>query len=45
VVSRYLFQFSIFFINSAARLLLVWFFLLGAGLALRRASRARDVAG
>jgi TRAP-type C4-dicarboxylate transport system permease small subunit len=36
VVSRYLFQFSIFFINSAARLLLVWFFLLGAGLALRQ---------
>jgi TRAP-type transport system small permease protein len=36
VVSRYLFDFSIFFINSAARFLLVCFFLLGAGLALRQ---------
>jgi TRAP-type C4-dicarboxylate transport system permease small subunit len=36
VASRFLFQFSIFFINSAARFLLVWFFLLGAGLALRQ---------
>jgi len=36
VVSRYLFGFSIFFISSAARFLLVWFFLLGAGLALRQ---------
>lgn len=35
VVSRYLFSFSIFFVNSGARLLLVWFFLLGAGVALR----------
>ena len=36
VASRYLFGFSIFFISSAARFLLVWFFLLGAGLALRQ---------
>jgi C4-dicarboxylate transporter DctQ subunit len=35
VISRYLFSFSIFFVNAAARLLLVWFFLMGAGLALR----------
>ncbi|HEX9277661.1 MAG TPA: TRAP transporter small permease [Casimicrobiaceae bacterium] len=35
VVSRYVFSFSIFFVNAAARLLLVWFFLLGAGIALR----------
>ena len=35
VISRYVFDFSIFFINAAARFLLVWFFLLGAGLALR----------
>lgn len=35
VVSRYVFNFSIFLVNSAARFLLVWFFLLGAGLALR----------
>ena len=35
VISRYVFHFSIFFINAAARFLLVWFFLLGAGLALR----------
>ncbi len=35
VISRYVFSFSIFFVNSAARLLLVWFFLMGAGLALR----------
>jgi TRAP-type C4-dicarboxylate transport system permease small subunit len=38
VVSRYLFDFSIFFINGAAQFLLVWFFLLGAGLALREGS-------
>lgn len=36
VLSRYVFNFSIFFINAAARMLLVWFFMLGAGLALRR---------
>lgn len=36
VTSRYLFDFSIAFANAAARMLLVWFFLLGAGLALRR---------
>lgn len=35
VFSRYVFNFSIFFVNAAARLLLVWFFLLGAGVALR----------
>jgi TRAP-type C4-dicarboxylate transport system permease small subunit len=35
VLSRYLLNFSIYFVNAAARLLLVWFFLLGAGLALR----------
>lgn len=35
VVSRYVLSFSIFFVNSGARLLLVWFFLLGAGVALR----------
>ncbi|MFO1306289.1 MAG: TRAP transporter small permease [Burkholderiales bacterium] len=35
VVSRYLLSFSIFFVNAGARLLLVWFFLLGAGIALR----------
>lgn len=35
VVSRYVFGASIFFVNSGARLLLVWFFLLGAGVALR----------
>lgn len=35
VLSRYTLNFSIFFINSAARFLLVWFFLLGAGLGLR----------
>ena len=36
VVSRYVFSFSISFVNAFARLLLVWFFLLGAGIALRR---------
>jgi TRAP-type C4-dicarboxylate transport system permease small subunit len=35
VVSRYLLSFSIFFVNAGARLLLVWFFLIGAGVALR----------
>ena len=35
VVSRYLFSFSISFVNAAARLLLVWFFMLGAGIAMR----------
>ena len=35
VVSRYLFDFSIAFVNAAARLLLVWFFMLGAGIAMR----------
>lgn len=35
VVSRYVFNFSIFYVDGAARLLLLWFFLLGAGLALR----------
>lgn len=36
VVSRYVFSFSISFVNALARMLLVWFFLLGAGIALRR---------
>ena len=36
VISRYVFSFSISFVNALARLLLVWFFLLGAGVALRR---------
>jgi TRAP-type C4-dicarboxylate transport system permease small subunit len=35
VISRYVFSFSIFVVNAAARLLLVWFFMLGAGVALR----------
>jgi TRAP-type C4-dicarboxylate transport system permease small subunit len=35
VASRYFLDFSIFFINGAAQFLLVWFFLLGAGPALR----------
>ncbi len=35
VISRYGFSHSIFFVNAGARLLLVWFFLLGAGVALR----------
>ena len=35
VISRYVFSFSIYFVNAAARLLLVWFFMLGAGIALR----------
>ena len=35
VVSRYVFSFSISFVNAAARLLLVWFFMLGAGIAMR----------
>jgi TRAP-type C4-dicarboxylate transport system permease small subunit len=36
VISRFVFSFSISFVNAVARLLLVWFFLLGAGIALRR---------
>ena len=35
VISRYFFDFSISFVNAAAKILLVWFFLLGAGIALR----------
>lgn len=35
VISRYIFNFSIFLVNSASGFLLVWFFMLGAGLALR----------
>jgi TRAP-type C4-dicarboxylate transport system permease small subunit len=35
VFSRYVLSFSIFFVNAGARLLLVWFFLIGAGIALR----------
>jgi TRAP-type transport system small permease protein len=36
VISRYVFNFSISFVNAAAKFLLVWFFLLGAGIALRQ---------
>jgi TRAP-type transport system small permease protein len=36
VASRYIFNFSFFAINSVVTFLLVWFFLLGAGLALRQ---------
>jgi len=35
VFTRYVFDFSLFFVDASARLLLVWFFLLGAGIALR----------
>lgn len=35
VFSRYVLDFSIYQINALARLLLVWFFMLGMGLALR----------
>ena len=35
VILRYVFSFSISFVNAAARLLLVWFFMLGAGIAMR----------
>jgi TRAP-type C4-dicarboxylate transport system permease small subunit len=35
VLSRYVFDFSMYFVNAAARLLLVWFFMVGAGIALR----------
>ena len=35
VLSRFVFNFSIYFVNAAARFLLVWFFLVGAGVALR----------
>jgi TRAP-type C4-dicarboxylate transport system permease small subunit len=35
VLSRKFLSFSLFFVNPGARLLLVWFFLLGAGVALR----------
>lgn len=36
VVSRYVFDASSFFVSAAARFLLFWFFMLGAGLALRK---------
>jgi TRAP-type C4-dicarboxylate transport system permease small subunit len=36
VISRFVFSFSISFVNAAARMMLVWFFLLGGGIALRR---------
>lgn len=36
VISRFLLNFSIYFTNAMARYLLVWFFVLGAGPALRR---------
>lgn len=35
VASRFFFGFSTFFISGASRFLLLWFFLLGAGIALR----------
>jgi TRAP-type C4-dicarboxylate transport system permease small subunit len=35
VLTRYVFNFSLFFVDASARFLLVWFFLLGAGIALR----------
>ena len=35
VITRYALNFSLFFVDASARLLLVWFFLLGAGIALR----------
>jgi TRAP-type C4-dicarboxylate transport system permease small subunit len=35
VVTRYLLDFSLFWVDASARFLLVWFFLLGAGIALR----------
>jgi len=38
VFSRYLFSFSIFFVNAGAGMLVPWFFFLGAGLALRDGS-------
>lgn len=36
VLLRYVFSYSIFFANPLSKLLLVWFFLLGAGIALRQ---------
>lgn len=36
VVLRYAFSYSVFFANPLSKLLLVWFFLLGAGIALRQ---------
>ncbi|WP_181833307.1 TRAP transporter small permease [Bosea caraganae] len=38
VVSRYVFGSSSFFVSAGAKFLLLWFFLLGAGLALRQGS-------
>jgi len=35
VASRYVFGFSIYITNALSRLLLVWFFMLGAGIAMR----------
>lgn len=35
VVTRYLLDLSLFWVDASARFLLVWFFLLGAGIALR----------
>jgi TRAP-type C4-dicarboxylate transport system permease small subunit len=35
VASRYLFGFSTYFVNASARFLILWFFLLGGGIALR----------
>lgn len=35
VLSRYVFKFSIMFVNAGSKFLLVWFFVIGGGLALR----------
>lgn len=40
VLSRYVFKFSLMFVNAGSRFLLVWFFLIGAGLALRHGAHA-----
>lgn len=36
VLSRYIFGFSVYFLNAFSSLLLVWFFLIGAGLGIKR---------
>ena len=36
VVSRFIFNFSIYLTNGLARFLLIWFFFLGAGLAMKK---------
>lgn len=40
VLSRYVLKFSIMFVNAGSRFLLVWFFTVGAGLALRHGAHA-----